>query len=201
LLFFVRAPEHHTPEMRELRHFWGLSRTERASRVKALREGNLAPAPVLKEMVEELESRRTLPAIRHYQTTILNEEMRSPGSLDLRRMFERLPPHEQTFLIERAEEKKQSIARSQPPTRDTTGVSSQVIPSSAARPFASIPPESNSYREYMASMGAIEIAAAERCRPAKAKGLRQYCHHQGRKSAFHHGSARIVAAGRTGHGS
>jgi relaxase MobL-like protein len=156
LLFFGRAPEHHTPEMRELRHFWGLSRAERARRVKALREGNLAPAPVLKEMVEELESRRTLPAIRHYQATILNEEMRSPGTLDLRRMFERLPPHERTFLIERAEEKKRSIARSQPPTRDTAGVPSQVIPSSAARPFASIPRESNSYREYMASMGAIE---------------------------------------------
>jgi hypothetical protein len=156
LLFFGRAPEHHTQEMRELRHFWGLSRTERAERVKALREGNLAPSTVLKDMVEELESRRTLPAIRHYQATILNEEMRSPGPLDLRRMFERLPPHERTFLIERAEEKKQLIARSQPPVRDTPSAPPQAIPASGARPFASIPRESDSYREYMASMGAIE---------------------------------------------
>ena len=32
LLFFGRAPDHHTPEMRDLRHAWGLSRTERAAR-------------------------------------------------------------------------------------------------------------------------------------------------------------------------
>lgn len=156
LLFFGRAPEHHTPEMRELRHYWGLSRTERAERVKALREGDLAPSPALKGMVEELESRRTLPAIRHYQATILNEEMRNPGKLDLRSMFERLPPHERTFLVERIEEKKQSITRPQTPMRDTAGAPPHAVPPSAARPFASIPRESNSYREYMASMGAIE---------------------------------------------
>ncbi len=156
LLFFGRAPEHHTPEMRELRHYWGLSRTERAERVKALREGNLVPSPALKEMIEELESRRTLPALRHYQATILNEEMRNPSRVDLRSMFERLPPHERTFLIERMEEKKQSITRSQTPMRDPTSPPPHTIPPSAARTFASIPRESNSYREYMANMGAIE---------------------------------------------
>ncbi|MGH9937808.1 MAG: hypothetical protein ACREAM_16295, partial [Blastocatellia bacterium] len=156
LLFFGRAPEHHTPEMRELRHYWGLSRTERAERVKALREDALVPSPALKEMVEELDSRRTLPAIRHYQATILNEEMRNPGKLDLRSMFERLPPHERTFLVERIEEKKQSITHSQTPQRDPAGAPPHSIRPSAARPFASIPRESASYREYMASMGAIE---------------------------------------------
>src|SRR6266540_2420320 len=156
LLFFGRAPEQHTPEMRELRHYWGLSRTERAERVKALREDSLAPSPALKEMVEELDSRRTLPAIRHYQATILNEEMRNPGNLDLRSMFERLPPHERTFLVERIEEKKQSITHSQSPLRDSTSAPPHSIHPSAARPFASIPRESASYREYMASMGAIE---------------------------------------------
>ncbi|HKQ80042.1 MAG TPA: hypothetical protein VJ810_40495 [Blastocatellia bacterium] len=156
LLFFGRAPEHHTAEMRELRHYWGLSRTQRAERVRALREGNLAPSPILKGMIEELESRRTLPAIRHYQATILNEEMRNPGKVDLRSMFERLPPHERTFLIEQIEEKKQSITRSQTPPRDLAGASPHAILPSAARPFASIPRESDSYREYMASMGAIE---------------------------------------------
>src|SRR6266508_3760265 len=156
LLFFGRAPEHHTPEMRELRHYWGLSRTERAERVKALREDALVPSPALKEMVEELDLRRTLPAIRHYQATILNEEMRNPGKLDLRSMFERLPPHERTFLVERIEEKKQSITHSQSPLRDSTSAPPHSIHPSAARPFASIPRESASYREYMASMGAIE---------------------------------------------
>lgn len=156
LVFFGRAPEHHTAEMRELRHFWGLSRAERAKRVKALREGDLAPSPVLKEMVEELESRRTLPAIRHYQATVLNEEMRNPGRLELRSMFERLPPHERTFLVEQIEEKKQSITRSQTPMRDPASAPPHAIPPSTARPFASIPRESDSYREYMASMGAIE---------------------------------------------
>ncbi len=36
LLFFGRAPEHHTPEMRELRYAWGLSREARATRVRDL---------------------------------------------------------------------------------------------------------------------------------------------------------------------
>jgi hypothetical protein len=36
LLFYGRAPEHHTPEMRELRHYRGLSRAERAARARAL---------------------------------------------------------------------------------------------------------------------------------------------------------------------
>jgi hypothetical protein len=157
LIFFGRSPEHHTPEMRDLRYQWGLSRTQRAERVKVLREGDLAQSPVLKVMVEELESRRTLPAIRHYQAAILNEEMRNPGKLDLRQMFERLPPHERSFLIERTEEKKKTFLRSQTPLRDLSNALSQRLPpQNATRPFASIPRESNSYREYMSSMGAIE---------------------------------------------
>jgi hypothetical protein len=154
LLFFGRAPEHHTTEMRELRHAWGLSRAERADRVKALREGRLSASPTLEQMITELDSRRSLPAIRHYQASILNEEMRNPGRLNLHQMVDRLPPHERTFLIERIEEKKERITRSQTPTRD---LKDELFPASGSRPFGSIPRESHSYREYLANMGAAEL--------------------------------------------
>ncbi len=152
LLFFGRATEHHTAEMRELRHAWGLSRAQRADRVRALHEQQLSPSPVLEQMLTELDSRHSLPALRHYQAAILNEEMRNPGRLNLRQMYERLPPHERTFLVERIEERKEGIARSQTPARDSIGVSA-----SDGRPFGVIPRESHSYREYLANMGATEL--------------------------------------------
>ncbi len=158
LLFFGRAAEHHTAEMRELRHAWGLSRAERAGQVKALHEGRLSPSPIMEQMLAELDSRRSLPAVRHYQATILNEEMRNPGRLNLRQMYNRLPPHERTFLIERIEEKKEHITRSQTPMRDLkNGHESRLTLASGERPFGSIPRESHSYREYLANMSAAEL--------------------------------------------
>lgn len=154
LLFFGRAPEHHTPEMRDLRHYWGWSRAERAERVRALHEGRLAPSARLETMLSELDSRRTSQAVRHYQASLLNEEMQNPGKLNLKQMYDRLPPHERTYLIERIEERKQAVARPQTPPREQ-GLDRTSIPPSH-RPFGAVPRESNSYREYIASMGAIE---------------------------------------------
>ncbi len=154
LLFFGRAPEHHTPEMRDLRHYWGWSRAERAERVRALHEGRLAPSARLETMLSELDSRRTPQSVRHYQALILNEEMQNPGRLNLKLIYDRLPPHERTYLIERIEERKQEVARSQNPTREQALDRTSIPPTH--RPFGAIPRESNSYREYMASMGAIE---------------------------------------------
>jgi hypothetical protein len=157
LLFYGRAPEHHTPEMCELRHYWGLSRAERAARAQALGEGRLEPSPTLEKMIAELESRRTLPAIRHYQASLLNEKMDNPGKLDLRRMNATLPPHERTYLIERIEERKQSLTRNMSPERAKTTKENdhEVVPHNG-RPFGEVPRESATYREYIASMGAIE---------------------------------------------
>ncbi|MFN0119125.1 MAG: hypothetical protein ACKV2V_01335 [Blastocatellia bacterium] len=86
LLFYGRAAEHHTAEMRELRYAWGLSRGERAERVGQLREGTLAPSPALDKMLTELDERRTEAAVRHYQASILNREMNRPGRVDLRQL-------------------------------------------------------------------------------------------------------------------
>lgn len=154
LLFFGRAPEHHTPEMRDLRHYWGWSRAERADRVRALHEGRLAPSTRLETMLSELDSRRTPQAVCHYQASILNEEMQNPGRLNLKQIYDRLPPHERTYLIEHIEERKQAVARPQTPPREQALDHTSIPP--AHRPFGAVPRESNSYREYMASMGAIE---------------------------------------------
>lgn len=154
LLFFGRAPEHHTPEMRDLRHYWGWSRADRAEQVRALHEGRLAPSARLEMMLSELDSRRTTQAVRHYQASILNEEMQNPGKLNLKQMYDRLPPHERTYLIERIEERKQAVARPQTPPREQALDRTSTTPTH--RQFGAVPRESNSYREYMASMGAIE---------------------------------------------
>jgi hypothetical protein len=108
-------------------------------------------------MIAELESRRTLPAIRHYQASLLNEKMDNPGKLDLRRMNATLPPHERTYLIERIEERKQSLTRNMSPERAKTTKENdhEVVPHNG-RPFGEVPRESATYREYIASMGAIE---------------------------------------------
>ena len=107
LLFFGRAPAHHTPEMRELRHSWGLTRAERAEYAKALGEGRRAPSPVLEKMLAELETRTTARAISHYRASILNEEMRNPGKLDLRAMYERLPGYERDHLFGKIKEREE----------------------------------------------------------------------------------------------
>lgn len=151
LLFYGRAPEHHTPEMRELRYAWGLSRQERTARVQSLHEKRLEPSPTLSQMLTELETRTTLPAVRHYQATLLNEKMENPGKLDLRELHQRLPPHERTYLIERIAQQKQSFARTTEPVMNTNEPAKE-----SARAFGAVPRESNAYREYMASMGTIE---------------------------------------------
>jgi hypothetical protein len=148
LLFFGRAPEHHTAEMRELRHAWGLSRTERAEIVAAIGEGRLEPSPTLAKMLAELESRRSVPALRHYQASILNEEMRNPGRVNLRQLYERLSPYERTYLVEQIEGRKQSLtqphALAREPAKETSD--NGVYP----------PHGSESYRDYMTGVEEIE---------------------------------------------
>ncbi|MFN7931033.1 MAG: hypothetical protein U0Y68_24520 [Blastocatellia bacterium] len=154
LLFYGRAPEHHTPEMRELRYAWGLSREARASRVRELNEGRLQPSVTLGKMLTELETRQSLPALKHYQASLLNEKMDNPGKLELQPLYERLPPHERTFLLERIEEKKQSYLRPEALARETKDDAKQTAV--APRSQGELPRESEAYREYMARMGAIE---------------------------------------------
>ena len=148
LLFFGRAPEHHTSEMRELRHAWGLSRAERAEQVAAISEGRLEPSPTLAKMLAELESRRSGSALRHYQASILNEEMRNPGKLNLRQLYERLAPYERTYLVEQIEGRKQSITQPHAPAQEPA--------KEASNTRVSPPHESDSYRDYMAGVAEIE---------------------------------------------
>lgn len=155
LLFFGRAPEHHTTGMRELRYAWGLTRRERTERVQALRAGNLPPSPPLREMLTELAARQTEPAVRHYQAALLNAQMEQPGRLNLRALYEGLPPHERSYLLAQITERKEALAR-------VPSLSHKAAGDSAAHPLTTlnaIPPprESSSYREYMASMGTLEL--------------------------------------------
>ncbi|MBL8204475.1 MAG: hypothetical protein JNM09_09615, partial [Blastocatellia bacterium] len=155
LLFFGRAPEHHSSEMRELRYAWGLSREARATRVRELQDGRLQSSDTLAKMLMELDTRQSLPALKHYQASLLNEKMDNPGKLDLQPLYELLPPHERTYLLERIEEKKQSYLRPEAQLRETIKpTEKQAI--APIRLQGELPRESQAYREYMASMGAIE---------------------------------------------
>jgi hypothetical protein len=157
LLFNGRAPEHHLPEMRELRINYGLSREERAERAAGLREGRLPPSATLRTMLAELQTRRTERAVSHFQAGLINERMQSVGRLDLYRLNSRLAPHERTYLIEETEERKRALG-TQPRSeshavKDTAG-GPTLQP--AGRAFGTMPKESESFRDYMAGMGRIE---------------------------------------------
>ncbi|MBL8204736.1 MAG: hypothetical protein JNM09_10945 [Blastocatellia bacterium] len=172
LLFYGRAPEHHTAEMRELRYAWGLSREARASRVRDLHEGRLQPSSTLEKMLTELETRQSLPALKHYQASLLNEKMDNPGKLDLQSLYERLPPHERTYLLERIAAKKEAYQRPEPPLRETKDEAKRAT--ATPRSQGDLPRESQAYREYMAGMGAIEhrlVNEAVQRRQAATRGI------------------------------
>jgi len=151
LLFFGRAPAHHTPEMRELRCSWGLTRAERAENVRALGERRRSPSPALEKMLVELDTRTTARAISHYRASILNEEMRNPGKLDLRAMYERLPGYERDHLFGKIKEREEPLASRHPSLRETAP-EIDVSRSQAAQ----VPRASESFREYTSAMADIE---------------------------------------------
>ncbi len=150
LLFNGRAPEHHTSEMRELRIQYGLSRAERAERTERLHQGLIEPSPSLKQMIGELESRRTTKAIAHFQASLLNERMNEDGKLNLHQLYTRIPPHERTYLFEITESRKQSLQKMHEPSRPRD------LSSQPKRALGAMPRESQSLREYLTSMGWIE---------------------------------------------
>jgi hypothetical protein len=172
LLFFGRAPEHHTPDMRELRYAWGLSREARTNRVRDLHEDRLQPSATLEKMLTELDTRQSLPALKHYQASLLNEKMDNPGKLDLQPFYERLPPHERTFLLERIAAKKEVCVRPETPPRETKDEANRT--SVTPRSQGDLPRDSQAYREYMAGMGAIEhrlLNEAVQQRQAATRGI------------------------------
>lgn len=151
LLFNGRAPEHHTREMRELRINYGLSRAQRAERTVQLHRGLLEPSDALKQIIVELESRRTTKAIAHFQASLLNEQMNGTGKVNLHQLYSRIPPHERAYLFEITESRKPSFQKTQ-------GLSQQKQERllQPGRAFGAMPRESQSLREYLTSMGRIE---------------------------------------------
>lgn len=157
LLFFGRSPEHFSPQMRQLKYEWGLSREERAARTTMLREGELEPSRALQAMLRELDSRASVRAVAHYQATIINERVENPGKLDLRSLHESLAPHERNYLFERVQERKRVLARPNTPERNAgEPPEARTQTSATGRAFGQIPVASGAYRDYMATMGAIE---------------------------------------------
>jgi hypothetical protein len=152
LLFHERIPDHYTPEMVELRLTWGLPRE---GREQALRDGRLTPSPTLKAMLGELETRRNVESVRQYQKSLMTppEEMRNPGRLPLYQMHKKLLGHERDYLYHLAEEMKRRLPGKEPPVR---GVAKTREEEATGRAFGEVPHESNSYKEYVASIGEIK---------------------------------------------
>ena len=111
--------------------------------MKALGEGRRAPSPALEKMLAELETRTTARAISHYRASILNEEMRNPGKLDLRAMYERLPGYERDHLFGKINEREESLAGRHPSLRETA-------------PEIDVSRAGESFREYTAAVADIE---------------------------------------------
>lgn len=156
LLFNGRAPEHHTPEIRELRLNYGLSRTARAARTADLREGRIDPSETLKTILQELETRTTVRAIAHFQASILNEKMNREGSVNLHLLSQRIAPHERTFLYELSEERKRDLVRLPSARRSEVVRDNNLAELPVTRAFGAIPRENRTFREYMANMGSTE---------------------------------------------
>ncbi|MBS1789650.1 MAG: hypothetical protein JST85_18140 [Acidobacteria bacterium] len=156
LLFNGRAPVHHTPEMRELRLNYGLSRTARAVRTADLREGKIAPSEALKAILQELKTRTTAKAIAHFQASLLNETVNAESKANLHLLNQRIPPHERTYLYELSEGRKRELARSPSARQSELSRGDSLAEPQVARAFGSIPRENRTFREYMAKMGSIE---------------------------------------------
>jgi len=148
LLFNGRAPDHHTSEMRELRINYGLSRAERAAQAEKLHRGLIEPSAALNEVLGELETRRTVKAISHFQASLLNEQMNLSGRIDLNARYRRIPPHERTYLFELTEGRKRSLLNARERKESSAPLSERAL--------GAMPKESASLREYLASMGQIE---------------------------------------------
>jgi len=113
LLFYGRAPEHYTAEMRDLRYQWGMSKEEKDARLRDLKEGKTQPSLTLRLMIKDLESRASHEAMSHYQAQLknYNHEMKRPGKLDLKTLHGRLGPYERDYLYQQVSAKKQALSR------------------------------------------------------------------------------------------
>ena len=156
LLFNGRAPEHHTPEMRELRLNYGLSRMSRAARIADLREGRISPSEALNVILQELQTRTTARAIAHFQASLLNEKMNTESKTNLHLLNQRIPPHERTYLYDLSEGRKRELARSPFARQSEVNRGDSLAEPQVARAFGSIPRENRTFRDYMANMGTIE---------------------------------------------
>jgi len=157
LLFNGRAPDHHTREMRDLRLSYGISRTERSQRTIALHDGRVEPSDPLRTILQELDSRRTTRAVAHFQASILNEQVRAVGRVNLFHLSQQIAPHERAYLFEVSEERKKSLLKSLPDDRPKSFVATEGRTGHlTGREFGKAPTESRSFREYMANMGRNE---------------------------------------------
>jgi hypothetical protein len=164
LLFNGRAPDHHTREMRELRINYGLSRAERADRITALREGRIEPSEALKMILQEMETRKTINGMSHFQASLLREEVSKKGRVNLYQLHKRLSPHERTYLFELSKDRKWSLQR--PPQREeNSGFVEKGGDQLAGRAFGSAPREQfvpGLHGEYGADRAAIAKRGSEK---------------------------------------
>lgn len=152
MLFNGRSPDHHMPEMVNLRLTWGLPRE---GREQALGDERLPPSPTLKVMLGELETRRNVESVRQFQKSLITppEKMRNPGRLPLYQMHKILLGHERDYVYHQTDEMKRHL-----PSKDPSGREAEKTREEAptGRAFGEIPRESRSYKEYIASLGEIK---------------------------------------------
>lgn len=148
LIFYGRAPEHHTAEMRSSRIFYGLTKAERAARVAQLQRGEIAPSPPLQQLLDELATRHTVKAVNHFQASLLNEQMKQASRVNLYQLNQQIPPHEKSYLYGMTEQRKQIFQRA--PALERTAESGEAKTMNA--PLR----ENASLLEYLAHVGQIE---------------------------------------------
>jgi len=106
LLFLGRSPDHFTTEMRQLRLDWGLNRLERDAREVELLRGRGEMSATLRELVKELDSRKTSKAVREMRWHLVpgtDKGREAQGKPGIFSKYNSLAPHERNFFYDVSE--------------------------------------------------------------------------------------------------
>jgi hypothetical protein len=104
----------------------------------------IEPSYSLRQILDELDTRKTTKAIGHFQASLFNPEMNHRGKPNMSALYHRIPPHERTYLYQLSENRKQDL---QNPRRQTHTQNQEA---------GQMPRESESLREYLSHLSRIE---------------------------------------------
>lgn len=144
-------------EMKEVLHSFTLFGTEKTDRVQLLAEGKIKPSPALTKLLENLETRNTVPALKHFYASLKNPAPGRANTFNLHEAHQSLKQYEKDYLYQHALANKYdqvNLAREQPtPAQPLSTSTPAPVPDQTAALSA---PQSETYREYYGTADWLE---------------------------------------------